>query len=292
MIYTPIIIIGAPRSGTNMLRDVLTSIERVGTWPCDEINYIWRHGNIDFESDEFPVELARPRVIKFIRNQFDTLAKNQALDYVVEKTCANSLRVYIVDKVIPEARYVFIYRNGIDSLASARLRWTAELEPGYLYSKARFVPIGDLPYYALKYIGNRFHRFVSKEKRLAFWGPQLEDMQSLLSRYTLEQVCAIQWQRCVEAADEALKCLPEERVVRIRYEDFVSNPQLELKNVLEKLNIPAEKEAIRSAVSGVSNSNVGKGKRALDQRTVEMVSPLICKTLKQHGYKLESGGSS
>ena len=39
-------IIGAARSGTNMLRDVLTSLDGVDTWPCDEINYIWRHGNI------------------------------------------------------------------------------------------------------------------------------------------------------------------------------------------------------------------------------------------------------
>ena len=41
----PVVIIGAARSGTNMLRDVLVKLPGVGTWPCDEINYIWRHGN-------------------------------------------------------------------------------------------------------------------------------------------------------------------------------------------------------------------------------------------------------
>ena len=39
--FTPVIIIGAPRSGTNMLRDILTNFEGIETWPCDEINYIW-----------------------------------------------------------------------------------------------------------------------------------------------------------------------------------------------------------------------------------------------------------
>ena len=42
-----VVIIGAPRSGTNMLRDVLTSLPGFATWPCDEINLIWRHGNRD-----------------------------------------------------------------------------------------------------------------------------------------------------------------------------------------------------------------------------------------------------
>ena len=36
----PVVIIGAPRSGTNMLRDVLCDWPGVVTWPCDEINLI------------------------------------------------------------------------------------------------------------------------------------------------------------------------------------------------------------------------------------------------------------
>ncbi|MDN5869901.1 MAG: sulfotransferase [Nitrococcus sp.] len=36
--YQPVVIIGAPRSGTNMLRYVLTPIPGVRTWRCAEIN--------------------------------------------------------------------------------------------------------------------------------------------------------------------------------------------------------------------------------------------------------------
>ena len=56
-----VVIIGAPRSGTNMLRDILSTFEGVATWPCDEINYIWRHGNMSYPSDEIPRELANPK---------------------------------------------------------------------------------------------------------------------------------------------------------------------------------------------------------------------------------------
>ena len=63
-----IIIIGAPRSGTNLLRNLLTAQDKFGSWPCDEINYIWRHHNINYCSDEFPKELARKSVKKYIKS--------------------------------------------------------------------------------------------------------------------------------------------------------------------------------------------------------------------------------
>ncbi len=71
--FNPVIIIGAPRSGTNMLRDVLTSFEKIGTWPCDEINYIWRHGNVRYPSDEIPRERATEPVKNYIRQHFQKI---------------------------------------------------------------------------------------------------------------------------------------------------------------------------------------------------------------------------
>ena len=44
--FIPLIIIGAGRSGTNILRDSLCKVDGVVTWNCDEINPLWRHGNI------------------------------------------------------------------------------------------------------------------------------------------------------------------------------------------------------------------------------------------------------
>ena len=41
--YTPVFIIGCPRSGTNILRDVLASHPSISTWPCDELNQLWRY---------------------------------------------------------------------------------------------------------------------------------------------------------------------------------------------------------------------------------------------------------
>ncbi len=114
--YEKIVIIGAPRSGTNMLRDLLVELPGVGTWPCDEINYIWRHGNVHHPSDVFTAEMASNGVKKYIRGHFDRYAQSHNLNILVEKTCANSLRVGFVDEVIPDAKYVFIVRDGLERL--------------------------------------------------------------------------------------------------------------------------------------------------------------------------------
>lgn len=90
-----VIIVGAPRSGTNMLRDVLTSAPGVSTWPCDEINFVWKHQNLDIDHDEIPADRA-PRVSTYLRGQFDARAAKDRADVVVEKTCATSLRVPFV----------------------------------------------------------------------------------------------------------------------------------------------------------------------------------------------------
>ncbi len=96
MHYTPIIIIGSGRSGTNMLRDILTSIEDFGTWDCDEINPIWRYGNRDYPSDEIPLNKLNLEIKKYIRGRFNKIQKITNSKFIVEKTCANSLRLNYV----------------------------------------------------------------------------------------------------------------------------------------------------------------------------------------------------
>lgn len=279
-----VVIIGAPRSGTNMLRDLLTSFDAIGTWPCDEINYIWRHGNIRYPSDELPPEAVRPGVKKYIRGQFDSLAKSQNLKIIVEKTCANSLRVPFVDRVLPEAKYIYIYRDGIDATGSAKLRWTAKLDIAYILKKVRYVPIVDLPYYAVRYLWARVYRLISRENRLKFWGPSLANMQAILHQHTLDEVCALQWQRCVDKADKALDAMPADKVIRVCYEDFVRHPTDELKRILLFMGCNISDEDIAAAVKGVSSKSLGKGRKAIGEHGVKHLEVLIEASLQRYGY--------
>ena len=284
MSNTDIIIVGAPRSGTNMLRDVLTSFDGVCTWPCDEINYIWRHGNVRYPSDEIPAHRATPAIKSYIQQRFNNIRKTYGANVVVEKTCANSLRVPFVDAVLPDAKYIFIYRDGIDATGSAKERWTAKLDIPYILEKVRFVPKTDLPYYGLRYFWARIYRLISRDKRLAFWGPALEGMQNILQNHTLNEVCALQWQRCVDNAEKEFSDMPAEKVVRVRYEDFVRQPVAELSRILGFIGKEVDPEKIAKAVDGVSPRSLGKGRKALGEQEVANLEALVGETLKRYDY--------
>lgn len=267
-----------------MLRDALTRLPGVATWPCDEINYIWRHGNVRHPSDELTADMARADVAGYIRRQFDWVARRYGAHTVVEKTCANSLRVPFVDAVLPEAKYVFIHRDGVDAVGSAMRRWRAGLDIPYLVRKARFVPAADLPYYAARYLWNRVYRLWSRERRLAFWGPRLHDMPELLQRYSLEEVCALQWKRCVESSRAAFRSMPEERVCTVRYEAFVRQPEQEMAGIARALGLEVPRAALAAAVADISARSVGKGRVQLGEETTERLLPLIGDAQAELGY--------
>lgn len=272
--YVKVVVIGAPRSGTNMLRDVICRLPGFATWPCDEINYIWRHGNARWPSDALPAEAATPRVRRFINRQFDRQARAAGARHLVEKTCANSLRVPFVDRVLPDARYLFIHRQPLDAVASAIKRWQAPFELAYTLRKARFVPPSDVPYYGLRLVGNRVHRLLSGERRLASWGPRLDSMDSLVADHSLPEICALQWNACVEGAATALAALGPNRVHAMAYEEFVSAPVEGLAAVCRFLGAEATATALETAVASVSDRSIGKGARALEPATRRQLEPL------------------
>jgi hypothetical protein len=255
-----------------------------GTWPCDEINYIWRHGNATHANDEFSRELARPGVKRFIRAAFARVAIAQGARTVVEKTCANSLRIGFVDEILPETKFIFLVRDGRDVVASSIERWRAPLELRYLYKKAKFVPVSDLPYYAFRYLSNRFAKLFSSEKRLATWGPRFDGMEELVRTKTLAEVCARQWTRCTEKAEEEFAKIDAARVHRLRYEDVVRQPARALQETARFLNVVLSEKQADQLTASVRKTSVGRWQQALDAGTQQRLEPILESTLKRHGY--------
>ncbi len=281
----PVIIIGAGRSGTNILRDLLCTLPKFGTWPCDEINYIWRHGNRSEITDELSEDMAHPVVRDYIRNRFEFIAKKLSVDNVVEKTCANSLRVEFVNKVLPEARYLFIFRDGRDVVASALKRWKASLDPVYLMKKACYVPLCDLPYYAIHYAMNRLIKVFSSNKQLAFWGPRFKGFENALKSQSLEQVAALQWQRCIENSERGLQRISEDRICRLKYEKFVRDPAKEFKRILNFLEISSTSIDLERITASVSDKSVGNWRKRFTYGEIQKdLLPLIGDTLDRYGY--------
>ena len=63
----PIILLGAARSGTKILRSILGSHPRLSVVPYD-INYVWTMGNFGLGHDEQEPSDLKPEIRDFIRN--------------------------------------------------------------------------------------------------------------------------------------------------------------------------------------------------------------------------------
>ena len=280
----PAIIIGAARSGTNMLRDLLSELEPFATWPCDEINYVWRHGNREFESDEFTSEMADEKTVAFIRKQFAKFAKKHPGKMVIEKTCANTLRCEFVQAVVPNAKFIHIIRDGRDVAASASIRWNAGLDIGYLFKKAKYVPLSDIPYYAFRYLGTHVYRLTAKKNRLSTWGPKFEGMQKTFENNDLSVGCAIQWKACVSKAIEQLGKLDQGNVMTVRYEEVTADPANWLKKICTFLGKDVDESHIEKLTDNVSKKSVGKWRKQLSEQQIEQIKAKAGDLLSELNY--------
>ncbi|WP_112323556.1 sulfotransferase family protein [Oceanibium sediminis] len=284
--FTPVVIIGAARSGTNALRDMLTALPGFETWPCDEINPIWRHGNLSHPDDAIPPSAATPKVRSFIRGAFRRIWRETGTPcFVVEKTCANSLRVPFVDTILPEARYIYIVRDGIDVVASASRRWQGKMEiPAlpYFLAKARYAPRRDLPAYGWSFLRARLGMLSGRKGRLSVWGPRFPGMDSMTDA-SLGELCAAQWAACVSASDAAFQDIAPDRVLHLKYESLVADPVGTLGNILHFLGATPPPEAIARASATVRATSVGKGRTTLPDLPEPVLAPMRA-TLAAHGY--------
>lgn len=285
----PIVIVGAPRSGTNMLRDVLTSTPGVTTWPCDEINHVWKHGNLDLDHDEIPAERA-PRTADYLHAQFERRGRRDRADIVVEKTCATSLRVPFVARALPDAKFIFIRRDGLDATASTMKRWNAEFDLAYTLRKVRYVPATDFPRHLGEFVAKRVRQRTSGDARSTandlkvstWWGPRPHDYRAIQQEHPLEELAFIQWQRCVEQSADAFATMDPDRVLEVRYEDYVADPRAGTLRCLEFMGVGDRLEQTR--VGQVLTSSVGKGRTQLGPDAVARLEALGHRTLSRFGY--------
>lgn len=290
--FTPVIILGAGRSGTNALRDMLNALPQISTWPCDEINPIWRHGNVLWPNDEIPPARATPAVVKFIRRAFEKQWKRSGKPaYVLEKTCANTLRVDFIDRVLPQARYIHIVRDGRAVIPSAQKRWRGELEVKslpYFLNKARFIPLSDIPYFGYTFIRNRMSMIFGATERMSMWGPRFADVQSYQDK-PLVDICAAQWAACVDHSDRALAQIDGARVLQIAYEDMTSNPMGTLTQILEFLDpgadvLTRDATAIGDAAAIIRSAPDRKAPKPMPDVSAAVRSQII-PVLKRYGYE-------
>jgi hypothetical protein len=220
----PIIIIGAPRSGTTILGDILSShpdlhyfVEPTPLWR----RYAKFHG--DFVDREYTNDQVRKT-----RTLFEKSLRESGKRRILEKTPQNCLRVPFVYNVFPNAKYVHIVRDGYESSLSILKHWetnTSGFKGVRIGQRLSEMSLRQAPKYAIQL----FKRLLPSSGRpRVFWGPILPGMSRLLSAFSLAQVSAIQWKTCVEQACYFGRKLPKEQYMEVRLEELDANKVREI----------------------------------------------------------------
>ncbi len=289
-----VVIVGAPRSGTTLLGKTLAQFSSV--FYLDEATALWRVGNASLRTDVLDESHASPFVVSHIRQALCSKVAAAGKTILLEKTPANSLRPRYLKQVLPSAKYIHIVRDGREVIPSARKKWLHEIDNNrHLYGKkshklrhlriqfrkARDIPRHELRYYMRDMLESAL--FFSGLRTRKIWGPRFLGIEQAVEEYEPIEVCAMQWQSCVQSIIRNKRYLGEQSVLELRYEDLCRDPERVIGRVVDFLDWSwtADLEAATARIRSNSNSN-WVTELTEDERA--RVIDIIAATLTELGY--------
>ncbi len=275
-----VVIVGAARSGTKILRDTLAAATGGGVVPYD-IGFVWRVGQSP-PDDVLDPATATPRRRRFITGYLERYAAGEPRA-VIEKTVGNTLRVPFVSAVLPGAAYVHLLRDGVDVAESTMRQWSAPADARYLRDKVRHFPLRLAPTYGRAYALSLLRRRLKADARVASWGPRYPGIDRDLRDAGLLTVCARQWRASVTTArrDFADLGLP---VLEVRYEDLVARPAAVLSDVADFCDLPSDVGSLEAASRRIVPGRSGVGAASLEASELSALDTEIGDLLEELGY--------
>jgi hypothetical protein len=290
----PVIILGAARSGTKLLRRLVASSGRYAEIPFD-VNYIWRFGNETCRHDVLTPDMLREKIRKFVRARLQKIAFHAAGGSIrrkwrpaaavvqlpfVEKTVSNVLRVPYVKALYPEAKYVAIVRDGRDVAESAARCWREPPAAGYLLAKLRTFPWLRCAPYGAKYAINVARRRLGLDSHLRTWGPRYPEIDADLQQLNLLQVCARQWAASVENYERSRSLFAAQQLFELRYEALVQDTPKVIGDLCTFLCIDNRRAVLEYARQTISANRLGTGRRLSSeelQQVLEIAGPTLAR---------------
>ena len=280
----PIIILGAPRSGTTMLGDLIGQHPMLAK--SVEPRLIWRWGN-DRGSDMLKPERATTKVKKHIRSAFAKFVREQNKKRLLEKTPSNSLRPEFVHAIFPDAKFVHVMRHGLDSVLSLRHMTQCHAHGIKNIAKGRLRQrLSELEWNRLHHYAIEFSRRVAPPAIRSVighnpWGPRVPGIHSLMKELDPLEVAAIQWRMCVETTHSFGKNIPKEQFFEFRLEDMSRKV---LENLLKFTELENSESVLRHFDKNFKPDYANRQRKQHSKELAALINRQIKPTLCWLGY--------
>lgn len=278
----PIFIVGAARSGTSLLGNLLARHSSIAYWV--EPKYIWRYRRPTAGDDVRTADEATPPVKQYIRSAFARYVAERDGTRFMDKTPSNCFRISFMQEIFPEARFLHIVRDGRDVAFSARRKWRTPPKKEALWRRLTSweIPLRDAPFYAIDFVRDVLGRQFMPERGFT-WGPQFPGIHDVRRTHSLLKTCAIQWRESVRAAREGLGSLPPSDKIEVRFEDLVAQPRKTMNGLLDSLELDDSGRLASQAAEIVNPEAAGRWE-SRDDGTLNQIQPLMQDELDMLGY--------
>ena len=241
----PIFLIGNYRSGTTITQKLIGLHPDIVTWY--EPRTLWLYADPGRRHDEFSEADATDKVSAYIRRQFLNYQQRNGGRKIMENTPSNVLRVPYVHKMFPDSTYLFITRNPLSCISSMELKWQRTKTWKGLRRTLATTPLTQLHYYA----GNLFRQMLVKKvlrrKYTPIYGPRYDGIDRDIRQQGKLTVIARQWARGNRKAREDLASLGNGRVLSLRYEDLVQDPESVVRRIYDHCNLSCDENIAAQA---------------------------------------------
>ncbi len=316
----PIIILGAVRSGTTLLGNILKEHPAIAYW--EEPKHIWRHRHAYRRHDVLTAADATPAVKRYITTQFAHYLEVSGKQRFAEKTPSNCLRVPFVREIFPDAQFIHLIRDGRASALSARVQWmndylVANVEadaemPSNTSYRQPVEPAGVLS--GLREFGVTVRKFMVEKRRLAggmwtfieapayipsllrvlarkmttqrsfIWGTRFPGIQDTHRAYTLLETCALQWAYSVQSVLMHTRDLPPTHYLELRYENMTAAPEETLRQVMAFAGL-AESQTVLELAARRMRPDSGRWRERLTLEESQLLEGWLGPLLRQLNYK-------
>ncbi|HRX54360.1 MAG: sulfotransferase [Verrucomicrobiales bacterium] len=244
-IRLPIVLLGAPRSGTTLLGKLFAAHPDVAYW--EEPRPIWTQGNSWRSDDRLDASHLTEGIAQQIDGVFGRFVLRSGRTRFAEKTPSNLLRIPFIYALYPDVRFIHLVRDPRSVVASMRGMLAKSPDARRVLSRVWETPLGGWPaQIALAFRGMVEPLWRGGRKR--FWGPRPPGWQSWIG-LPEEIRLAKQWNGLVETGVTELGRLPKETSMVIRYEDLVRDPASSLDLLYDFAGLSREADTLAKAVA-------------------------------------------
>ena len=293
-----VFIIGAPRSGTTVLQNILNCHSNIVAWY--EPYYLWRKYFKDRGDEIWSANDLSEKASSKIRQEFQRYANKARKPIVLDKSPGHVFNLKIIQAIFPKAKWVHIIRDGRDVTLSINKEWikrkkivmqrdfknlfrvTINMLEKQPFWKYRAMAVMYEIHLSLSV--NPLH-YLNKSKWAGRpgWGPRFDGWQDFLRAHSILEVNAMQWVRCIEAVRNSWDCLPAANKIEIRYEDILTFPKESLTKILSSLGLESSINFFRK-IPRLKTNNFDKWAQEFTAEEIGEIKPILAPLINDLGY--------